>query len=299
MTDRDALLRAIAANPDDDTPRLMYADLLDELGGDASPARARFIRVQIDLVRNPGRSWFANSERLCEAARLAGLFADRWLDELPKWAADEARKQRLRADDFPRGFLDTFSVRPATFRAHGHQLLEVSPVTRLVIPGPLPLRDLSTLLLSGPLRAHFCRVRSLSFGAVSSGADGAAMCVRGSRILGAIEELTLEGSGLTDVGARSLSEAVDLANLRVLMVRSSRLTEAGAVALLTAPRLPRLGGARHSRRPRRLSVGSRAAAAVPAENRHRLTGRGGPHLAGPAVPRRGACDRLTFTPARA
>jgi hypothetical protein len=67
------------------------------------------------------------------------------------------------------------------------------------------------------------------------------MCVRGSRILGAIEELTLEGSGLTDVGARSLSEAVDLANLRVLMVRSSRLTEAGAVALLTAPRLPRLG----------------------------------------------------------
>ncbi|QJX01255.1 TIGR02996 domain-containing protein [Frigoriglobus tundricola] len=26
MTERDALLRAICANPDDDTPRLVYAD---------------------------------------------------------------------------------------------------------------------------------------------------------------------------------------------------------------------------------------------------------------------------------
>ena len=53
MTDRDAMLRAIAANPDDDTPRLIYADLLDELGGDANAARARFIRLQID-THQPG-----------------------------------------------------------------------------------------------------------------------------------------------------------------------------------------------------------------------------------------------------
>jgi uncharacterized protein (TIGR02996 family) len=45
VTDGDALLAAIRAHPDEDTPRLVYADWLDENG---SPARARFIRDMID-----------------------------------------------------------------------------------------------------------------------------------------------------------------------------------------------------------------------------------------------------------
>jgi uncharacterized protein (TIGR02996 family) len=46
MHDRDALLRAVVANPDDDAPRLVYADWLDEHG---DPDRAEFIRIQIEL----------------------------------------------------------------------------------------------------------------------------------------------------------------------------------------------------------------------------------------------------------
>jgi len=157
MTDRDALLRAIAANPDDDTPRLIYADLLDELGGDANAARARFIRVQLDLARNPGRSWFANSDRLAEAARLAGLYADRWLDELPRWAATEARKQRLRADEFPRGFLESFQIEAGTFAAQGNQLLDVAPITRIVATA-LTRRIGGRTLLHAPVLA---RVRTV------------------------------------------------------------------------------------------------------------------------------------------
>lgn len=42
MSDEDALLAAIVANPDDDTPRLVYADWLDENG---RPERAEFIRL--------------------------------------------------------------------------------------------------------------------------------------------------------------------------------------------------------------------------------------------------------------
>jgi uncharacterized protein (TIGR02996 family) len=49
MSDEDALLTAIAAHPDEDTPRLMYADWLDEHG---QPLRAEFIRVQIEIARN-------------------------------------------------------------------------------------------------------------------------------------------------------------------------------------------------------------------------------------------------------
>ena len=48
MTDRDALLAAIIANPDEDTPRLAYADLIQEAGEEE---RAEFIRVQCELAR--------------------------------------------------------------------------------------------------------------------------------------------------------------------------------------------------------------------------------------------------------
>lgn len=67
MDERAALLRAVAANPDEDTPRLIYADWLDEhvggatghqvewagqlhLAAGANRARAEFIRVQCELA---------------------------------------------------------------------------------------------------------------------------------------------------------------------------------------------------------------------------------------------------------
>ena len=56
----DAALADIIANPDSDTPRLMYADWLEEHG---DPDRAAFIRVQ------------------CEIARLESVKVDRFNDE--------------------------------------------------------------------------------------------------------------------------------------------------------------------------------------------------------------------------
>lgn len=60
MSDHAALLAAITAHPDDDTPRLIYADWLDEHLPDAQPspaagpsARADFIRVQCRLAQRP------------------------------------------------------------------------------------------------------------------------------------------------------------------------------------------------------------------------------------------------------
>lgn len=52
MTDEDALLRAIALAPDDDLPRLVYADWLDERGATATGdrARAEFIRLQCEAA---------------------------------------------------------------------------------------------------------------------------------------------------------------------------------------------------------------------------------------------------------
>src|SRR5262249_4928243 len=49
MSEENALLAAIDANPLDDAPRLVYADWLDEQGGKPQAARAEFIRAQCEL----------------------------------------------------------------------------------------------------------------------------------------------------------------------------------------------------------------------------------------------------------
>lgn len=51
MDDEAALLRAICEHPDEDTPRLMFADWLSEQGGAVNVAWANGIRAQIWLAR--------------------------------------------------------------------------------------------------------------------------------------------------------------------------------------------------------------------------------------------------------
>src|SRR4051812_5415321 len=50
FTGHEPFLRAIFDAPDDDTPRLVYPDFLDENG---QPERAELIRVQCELARLP------------------------------------------------------------------------------------------------------------------------------------------------------------------------------------------------------------------------------------------------------
>src|SRR5437762_10882134 len=56
MDDEAAILSAIAAHPDEDTPRLVYADWLDDHAAylpdpDAAHIRAEFIRIQCELKK--------------------------------------------------------------------------------------------------------------------------------------------------------------------------------------------------------------------------------------------------------
>jgi uncharacterized protein (TIGR02996 family) len=51
MSDEKALLAAIWEHPHEDTPRLVYADWLQETGDAANVARAEFIRVQCRLAQ--------------------------------------------------------------------------------------------------------------------------------------------------------------------------------------------------------------------------------------------------------
>jgi uncharacterized protein (TIGR02996 family) len=78
--DADALLAAIVADPDDDTPRLAYADWLEEQG---ELDRATFIRLQVqDAHTEPDtpehRALWDQAERLRKRHR------DAWLADLPR-----------------------------------------------------------------------------------------------------------------------------------------------------------------------------------------------------------------------
>jgi uncharacterized protein (TIGR02996 family) len=74
-------IRSICDNSDDDTPRLIYADWLEEHG---DPDRARFIRLQCDLA-NRGLNTFVleDDPDKEELKQLLSKNERRWLSEMP------------------------------------------------------------------------------------------------------------------------------------------------------------------------------------------------------------------------
>lgn len=124
MTDHDALLNAIIADPDDDTARLVYADFIEEAG---EAERAAFIRDQIQLAREPEWGPFATRWRRNDLATQAG---DRFRPNLP-WA--DAWNPRF---PFRRGFgysIKTTSV--GQLVEAGDELFASAPIGELYLPG--------------------------------------------------------------------------------------------------------------------------------------------------------------------
>jgi uncharacterized protein (TIGR02996 family) len=121
MTDHDALINAILAEPDDDTARLVYADFIEELG---EVERATFIRTQIELARCQPWDRFAI---VCSDDHRTG---QPWRNSLP-WA--EAWSPQL---PFHRGFGYALKVhRLQALLDYGGQLFASAPIGELHLPG--------------------------------------------------------------------------------------------------------------------------------------------------------------------
>ncbi|HVK12165.1 MAG TPA: TIGR02996 domain-containing protein [Gemmataceae bacterium] len=127
MPDDPAFIRAIAAAPDDDAPRLVYADVLDERGDEASVARAEFIRVQIERARLVPRTPRWNDLWHRDTALLD--WARRWREELPV-------VQGVTYGGFIRGFIDRVTVTiGATLPPAFESVFDAVPVRRLAAEG--------------------------------------------------------------------------------------------------------------------------------------------------------------------
>jgi uncharacterized protein (TIGR02996 family) len=127
MTPDNPFLQALLAEPADDTLRLALADWLDE---NEQPARAEFVRVQIELARGvPDRG----RRRHLELRQRDLLIAHD-----PEWVAPLAKVLQCKPGQwggwvFRRGFVEYFNLPAAVINKHGDQLAQLTPVRELFL----------------------------------------------------------------------------------------------------------------------------------------------------------------------
>lgn len=128
MSDEAALLTAIAAHPDEDTPRLAFADWLDE---NNQPIRAEFIRLQVEIARieTLPRQLL---NRHVELFRRQQTLMDDHRDELLGPLAGLVDTCRL---EFRRGFVSELRTDPVRFHDSVERFGATQPLPRLVIEG--------------------------------------------------------------------------------------------------------------------------------------------------------------------
>ena len=127
MDDHDALCRTIVAHPEDDLPRLVYADWIEEHG---ETDRAGFIRDQIEFARH--QPWEPYAAR-CRHARPNTITGQPWRASLPKI---EPRFWEWHPKaPFHRGFGWSLIVRDLmAFLSEAERLFAAAPIGQLYLP---------------------------------------------------------------------------------------------------------------------------------------------------------------------
>ena len=147
---RKAFLADIIENIDDDTPRLVFADWLEENG---DSARAEFIRLQCKEATKenwvlPLGIWHRRGSDTPRGTELLAEHGDEWMKEAPKWATKQF--------GFYRGFVSQVSTTGRYWQNGAAALCRRVPIEAL------ELRGLGTSLLaelSG--RSEFRHLREL------------------------------------------------------------------------------------------------------------------------------------------
>jgi uncharacterized protein (TIGR02996 family) len=125
MTEREALLAAVCEHPDDDTPRLVFADWLDEHG---EPDRAEFIRVQIELARGADGAQSAAREQ-----ELLASHRDTWSEPFRQFEVAGSFRGFVFGVHFRRGFVWALSVNDEErrFVENAAALFRLAPIERV------------------------------------------------------------------------------------------------------------------------------------------------------------------------
>ncbi len=157
MTDRDALIAAIIEHPEEDTPRLMFADWLKE---NNEADRGEFVRLQVLASQAEPHSLQARQYEESSQNLLVtniGYWTQHLVDRVVSWR-------------FARGFAEHLSVNAATFSREAAKIFAVEPVRSLHITrfafttAPVPLDAIFAL-------PQMSRIRSLDLRQMVQHAD--------------------------------------------------------------------------------------------------------------------------------
>jgi len=235
MTDRDALYAAICANPDEDTPRLAFADYLQEQGGKENNFRADYIRAAIRLARAELFSLDWQDARK-PWNKLHDKVVQRMLGHRLPWV--KHLEKRAKAFDFERGFVGHLTVFSKRFVEEGSKFFEQDPirsvkfVTLAATSGTVPVRALFAC-------PHLARVSKLALDG-SRLKDKDLAVVGSSKYLARLRSLSL--SAEQSFSAKGLVKLLqDLPSVGELQVAwSSAFNAAAADALAASPAFTRL-----------------------------------------------------------
>ncbi len=243
MNHEQAFLQAIREAPDDDAPRLIYADWVEEQGGASRAARADFIRIQCRLAElsddDLARDWLED-----EAADLLAEHEAEWTDLLHGIAEDWR---------FSRGFIEHIRVRGDSLLTHAERIFDFAPlrslhllISRTDIPhlAACPqLRWVSTLnfsrcqlndrslqqLLTSP---HLDRITALNLDGNDINTPGIRALIR-SPLFTRLQNLDLSRNrALGDTVARLLAYETPTNSLEILSLGNTNLTTDGVFDLL-------------------------------------------------------------------
>jgi uncharacterized protein (TIGR02996 family) len=211
----------IIAHPEDDTPRLVCADWLDEHG---QPERAEFIRIQVELSKLPEGDPRRPTLELREL-ELTSAHGDRWQAELPKLKG-------VRWGGFERGFVASAGLSGAkAFADQGAALFAAAPVRSVGFRSAS--RKTIRFVAGSPFLA---RLTGLNLRCENIGDEGLRALLESTH-LGTLTDLDVCKTGLGDRGARLLADCPRLRSLRSLNVESNGFSPRGLVELLSSPHL--------------------------------------------------------------
>jgi uncharacterized protein (TIGR02996 family) len=224
MSDEAHLLAAIAEAPDDDTPRLVYADWLDEHD---QPDRAEFIRLQIGLTA----ATIPEAQQEAARTRADELFKRNeaaWCGELPVRSG-----VTWTTTPFTRGFADTVGFRHGkAWKEHSAAVFAAAPISRVRCGGTFTAKTARPVFAS-PLIGRLAELSGIHLDE-----DGAKILANNAHFGGRLRELNLSGAGDGDGAAVVLSRVSGLRNLETLSL--GQVGPKGVAALAGSPHLSRL-----------------------------------------------------------
>ena len=217
FTDEQPFLDAIFARYQDDGPRFIYADFLDDAG---EPERAELVRVQVALSRmTEDDSHHANLKN--QEAELLETHLAQWSEHLSDLDLEQC--------EFRRGVLDSIVINAATFLDKGEELLRRVCVRRL------RLRDSAAVMPKLVNSQLLANVRELDLCGDQIGNGGVNLLVR-SQFLKNLDLLDLGFTGIDDTGVTTLARASTLPKLSCLSLSANgQITSAGIMELAGSP----------------------------------------------------------------